>query len=289
MQPSDSRTCIGLGYGRPVHLGLPRGGGFFFAEPLARRRPAARASADARRVGDGSPAPRCSGSLLVDRRGPPRCLGRPLRACRGPGPRRIRRPLAHDGDADAAEKRLKTPGSRDQTIPRLTTRGSRVRTPTHRQGTSPRPGARLATGLLGSALAGRASHPLDDEQDFVNLPLAYSFLTSLAWSHSTTVRLFFCTICSAAVAGREGSEARICHATRLDSSITSATDAATMARSATGAARARQWSGRQCMYPPRVPGSWVGGGLLRSGSRMYSLLPFGALGGASAPELASRG
>jgi hypothetical protein len=32
-------------------------------------------------------------------------------------------------------------------------------------------------------LTGRVSHPLDDEQDFVKLPLAYSFLTSLAWSH----------------------------------------------------------------------------------------------------------
>jgi hypothetical protein len=38
--------------------------------------------------------------------------------------------------------------------------------------TSPRRGARLATGLLGSALAGRVSHPLDDEQNFVKLPLA---------------------------------------------------------------------------------------------------------------------
>jgi hypothetical protein len=144
-----------------------------------------RGRAARRGVVTGSPLLR---TWLVDRCGSPRCLGRPLRACRGPGPRRIRRPLAHVGDADAAEKRLKTPGTRDQTIPGLTTRGSRVRTPTHRPGTSPRPGARLATGLLGSALAGRASHPLDDVQDFVNLPLAYSFLTSLAWSHSTRVR-----------------------------------------------------------------------------------------------------
>jgi hypothetical protein len=34
------------------------------------------------------------------------------------------------------------------------------------------PVARLATGLRGSALAGRDLHPLDDEQDLVKLSLA---------------------------------------------------------------------------------------------------------------------
>ena len=44
--------------------------------------------------------------------------------------------------------------------------------------------ARLTTGLPGSALAGRVSHPLDDDSEFqggiVNL---LSQLTSIAWSH----------------------------------------------------------------------------------------------------------
>jgi hypothetical protein len=33
MQPSDSLVCVGLVYGCPLHFGLPRGGGFFCAEP----------------------------------------------------------------------------------------------------------------------------------------------------------------------------------------------------------------------------------------------------------------
>ena len=45
--------------------------------------------------------------------------------------------------------------------------------------------ARLATGLPGSALAGRDSHPLDTKQNFRSLPqLRPSLLTSLAWSHT---------------------------------------------------------------------------------------------------------
>ena len=39
----------------------------------------------------GSP---CAGSLPKEKRGDPRCLGHPLRACRGPRPRRVQPPLA---------------------------------------------------------------------------------------------------------------------------------------------------------------------------------------------------
>lgn len=39
----------------------------------------------------GSP---CAGSLPKEKRGYPRCLGHPLRACRGPRPRRVQPPLA---------------------------------------------------------------------------------------------------------------------------------------------------------------------------------------------------
>jgi hypothetical protein len=45
------------------------------------------------------------------------------------------------------------------------------------------PTARLTTGLLGSALAGRDSHPLDDKLNFPNRPSVRSFQTSVAWSH----------------------------------------------------------------------------------------------------------
>jgi len=42
--------------------------------------------------------------------------------------------------------------------------------------------ARLTTGLPGSALAGRVSHPLDDFSEFRRLPHIVSFRTSRAWS-----------------------------------------------------------------------------------------------------------
>ena len=61
-------------------------------------------------------------------------------------------------------------GARKPTVSRLCSRGPRLRAPTHRPRASLPPGARLATGLPGSTLAGRVSHPLDDFSEFHELP-----------------------------------------------------------------------------------------------------------------------
>lgn len=45
--------------------------------------------------------------------------------------------------------------------------------------------------LVGYSLAGRDSHPLDDERDFGRYRIASSFSTSLAWSHLST-GAYFC-------------------------------------------------------------------------------------------------
>jgi hypothetical protein len=42
--------------------------------------------------------------------------------------------------------------------------------------------ARLASDLLGSALVGRDSHPLDDKQDFVKSLHLQPLLSGMAWS-----------------------------------------------------------------------------------------------------------
>jgi hypothetical protein len=187
MQPSDSLVCVGLGSGRPVHLGLPRGGGFFFAEPS--------------KGGVGRPRvpPRTRGASGVGHRIPvaPVVARGQTWASQVPGPSSSRLPRSRTppGPAPPRPSRGRRccrgtvehpqhPGPHhcEAYYPRLS-RSHAYASP----GASPLRGARLATGLLGSALAGRASHPLDDEQNFVNLPLAYSFLTSLAWSHSTSV------------------------------------------------------------------------------------------------------
>jgi hypothetical protein len=55
-------------------------------------------------------------------------------------------------------------------VSRLCSHGPCLRVPTHRPRTSLLPGARLATGLPGSALAGRVSHPLDDFSEFHESP-----------------------------------------------------------------------------------------------------------------------
>ena len=61
-------------------------------------------------------------------------------------------------------------GARKPTVSRLYSHGPHLCVPTHRRETSLPPGARLATGLPGSTLAGRVSHPLDDFSEFHELP-----------------------------------------------------------------------------------------------------------------------
>jgi hypothetical protein len=71
-----------------------------------------RGHAARRGVVTGSPLLR---SLLVDRRGPPRCLGRPLHECRGRTPRPARRPSPTRCDS-AAPGNLEARGARNQSI-----------------------------------------------------------------------------------------------------------------------------------------------------------------------------
>ena len=109
-----------------------------------------------------------AGSLPEEKRGDPRCLGHPLRACRGQRPRRVRTaPRPSLGAVAVAFRRSHTLGTRKHvsfvaTYPRPTR---------SRAYASPKSvtvsGARLATGRAGSPFAGRVSHPLDDEQGFM--------------------------------------------------------------------------------------------------------------------------
>ena len=88
-------------------------------------------------------------------------------------------------DVDAAAFKIPGPlGSGNIAYFVANSRGPHARVPTHRR-LPHGSGARLATGLPGSALTGRDSHPLDDKQDF-RTPLVPSLLTSLTWSHHGT-------------------------------------------------------------------------------------------------------
>ena len=78
------------------------------------RGPTTRVPAYGSCVGDGSPALRKTGFFFEERRGPPRFLGRPLRACHGRPPRRIRAsPRPPDGEAVIAFRSFSTLGIRE--------------------------------------------------------------------------------------------------------------------------------------------------------------------------------
>jgi len=109
--------------------------------------------------------------LPEEGRGSPRLLGHPLVTCRGQRPRRARRLLALLSTASLLPSEPTSPWTLGiPTVSRLYSHGPRLRVPTHRRRASLPPGARLATGLPGSALAGRASHPLDDFSEFHESP-----------------------------------------------------------------------------------------------------------------------
>jgi len=57
-------------------------------------------------VGEWYPGPRCHRCPLAERQGPPRCLGRPLRACHGQRLRRVRCPLALSGNTAVAFRKI---------------------------------------------------------------------------------------------------------------------------------------------------------------------------------------
>jgi hypothetical protein len=158
MRSSDSLVSIGLGSGLPLPSAYLRAGATFLRGLSARpRRARARG---ARLLGDGLPAPRCSG-FSRERRGSPRLLGRPLRTCRGHIPRR-RLALSPDFECVAvAFRRKHSLGTGMFTISGLDCRGPHVRVPTHRQlrclrcrKARYRPGG-LLPGRTGFAPAGR--------------------------------------------------------------------------------------------------------------------------------------
>jgi len=122
----------------------------------------------------------CASEILVrlpvlpvpseEKRGPPRFLGRPLPACQGRTPRRMRLALAYFyceqvaiafgqigtlGIRNGHKFRGRCPSAR--TLARLRIAG-RVAAPV----------ARLATGWGGYPFTGRDSHPLDDIPNFMN-------------------------------------------------------------------------------------------------------------------------
>ena len=106
---------------------------------------------------------------VEDRRGPPRFLGRPLRACQSRTPRRIRAsPGPH-----ARRGRWGLPGKQPPGHPgRLEGSGPQSPWPTRAYASaSPTPLPRPSQGFLparaGAPFAGRASHPLDDKQSFM--------------------------------------------------------------------------------------------------------------------------
>ena len=87
MQPSDSLVPFGRRSGRPSPAAYPGAEVLFFtAAPVP---PQTGATPE-------TFLPRLPISRLSpeEKRGYPRCLGHPLRACRGPRPRRVRPPLA---------------------------------------------------------------------------------------------------------------------------------------------------------------------------------------------------
>ena len=113
----------------------------------------------------GSPS---AGSLPKEKRGYPRCLGHPLRACRGlrpPPGATAPRPLSVRLPSSSGELKPWTPGK----LPISWLHNPR---PTRsRTYASPNPLPSPAQGSLparaGSPLAGRVSHPLDDKQGFM--------------------------------------------------------------------------------------------------------------------------
>ena len=161
VQPSDSLVPFGRRSGRPSPAAYPGAEVLFFtAAPVP---PPTGATPE-------TFLPRLPISRLSpeEKRGDPRCLGHPLRACRGLRPRRVRTaPRPSLGAVAVAFRRSHTLGTRKH----ISFRGY---LPTAHSLACLRfaesvtvSGARLATGRAGSPLAGRVSHPLDDKQGFM--------------------------------------------------------------------------------------------------------------------------
>jgi len=110
MQPSDSLAPFGRGFGSPCPRPTPMRA-LVLGRP--RVRPRTRGTSETDHRLSASPV------AVEEKRGPPRFLGRPLRACRGRTPRRIRpllapTPLRGDrGEAVVAFRQNRTLGIRD--------------------------------------------------------------------------------------------------------------------------------------------------------------------------------
>ena len=145
MQPSDSLAPFGRRSGHPSPAAYLGAEVLFFTAAPVPRQPVQRR----RHFYPGSPQ---AGSLPEEKRGYPRCLGHPLRACRGLRPRRVRTaPRPSLGAVAVAFRRSHTLGTRKHvsfvaTYPRPTR---------SRAYASPNP---LPSPAPGSLPAGRA-HP----------------------------------------------------------------------------------------------------------------------------------
>ena len=162
MQPSDSLVPFGRRSGRPSPTAYPGAEVLFFtAAPVP---PLTGATPE-------TFLPRLPISRLSpeEKRGDPRCLGHPLRACRGHRPRRVRtapRPSRGAVAVRCLQAR--------QYLGHPETYFFRGYLPTAHSLACLRiaesvtvSGARLATGRAGSPFAGRVSHPLDDKRGFM--------------------------------------------------------------------------------------------------------------------------
>ena len=153
MQPSDSLVPFGRRSGLPLPTAYLGAQVLFFA--------AAPAPTETRAYAE-TLLPRLPVSRLSpkEKRGSPRCLGHPLRACRGLRPRRVQPPLAR---SRCGRQELTRSPRHPVIFAKLLTHGPLVGTAESVTVS----GARLATGRAGSPLAGRVSHPLDDKQGFM--------------------------------------------------------------------------------------------------------------------------
>jgi hypothetical protein len=153
---------------------------------LCLRWPTTRAPATCRASETGhrlSAGPGC----VEERRGPPRLRGRPLRTCHGRTPHRIPsppRPAVLAGDCYCLQVKQDPghPGSVEVSGPHAPwpTRSPAYASPTTFLGSS----QGWLPARAGSPLAGRVSHPLDDERSFMKLSHLHSPSTHIAWSHS---------------------------------------------------------------------------------------------------------
>ena len=161
MQPSDSLVPFGRRSGRPSQTAYLRAQGLFFtAAPLPRETGTTPETF----------LPRLPSRRLrpEERQGPPRCLDHPLsRVPQSSTPPGAMRPSPAHGALAVAFRSSETLGTRNAfDFGALLPTAHSLACLRFAQAVTVS-GARLATGRAGSPLAGRGSHPLDDEQGFM--------------------------------------------------------------------------------------------------------------------------